>query len=102
MPASSPATLGACCSRQARGTIGFRQHPVRAAERGPQFGSGHLGCGAARLARRLCPKLLMLAASAEIPLQTPQERNDLVWHFMVPPYTIAIILQGERIISPIL
>lgn len=43
----------------------------------------------------------MLAASAEIPLQTPQECNDFVWHFMVPPYTIAIILQGERILSPI-
>lgn len=102
MSASSPATLGACCRRPARGTIGLGQHPVRAAERGPQLGSGHLGCGKARSARRLCSKLLMLAASAEIPLQTPQECNDLVWHFMVPPYTIAIILQGERILSPIL
>lgn len=102
VPASCPATLGACCRRQARGTIGLRQHPVRAADRGPELGSGHLGWGATRSAGRLCPKLLMLAASAEIPLQSPQEGSDLVWHFMVPPYTIAIILQGERIISSIL
>lgn len=97
MPASSPATLGACCRRPARGTIGLGQPPVRAAERGPQLGSGHLGCGTARSARRLCSKLLMLAASAEIPLQTPQEGNDLVWHFMVPLYTIALILQVKEL-----